>query len=316
MRRLYMAALTLLAAALLCTACHKQEQNVAPGKLKIVTTLFPLYDFAKHIGGDKVEVRLLLPPGTEPHSFEPKPDDIVRVNRADLFIYTNRYMEPWAAQIVSGLDKGKPLVIDTSNGVTLLKTTGNEPQSHEGEGHGHGEGGMDPHIWLDFSNARIMVDNVLAGLVAGDPANRAYYEANAASYKAQLADLDQRFRSGLSPCPKRVFLHGGHFAFGYLAQRYGLRYQSAYAVNADAEPTPARLADLIKQMRANGLQHVYTEELLNPRVAETIARETGATLLMLHGAHNISKEDFDRGATFLALMEQNLKNLRTGLQCR
>jgi zinc transport system substrate-binding protein len=175
---------------------------------------------------------------------------------------------------------------------------------------------MDPHIWLDFSNARIMVDNVLAGLVAGDPANRAYYEANAASYKAQLADLDQRFRSGLSPCPKRVFLHGGHFAFGYLAQRYGLRYQSAYAVNADAEPTPARLADLIKQMRANGLQHVYTEELLNPRVAETIARETGATLLMLHGAHNISKEDFDRGATFLALMEQNLKNLRTGLQCR
>jgi zinc transport system substrate-binding protein len=316
MRRLYMAALTLLAAALLCTACHRQEKDVASGKLRIVTTLFPLYDFAKHIGGDKVEVRLLLPPGTEPHSFEPKPDDIVRVNRADLFIYTNRYMEPWAAQIVSGLDKGKPLVIDASRGVALLKATGFEPHSHEGEGHAHGEGGMDPHIWLDFDNARIMVDNILAGLVAGDPTNRAYYEANAAAYKAQLADLDQRYRSGLSLCAKRVFLHGGHFAFGYLALRYGLRYQSAYAVNADAEPTPARLADLIKQMRANGLQIVYTEELLNPRVAETIARETGATLLMLHGAHNISKEDFDRGVTFTALMEQNLKNLRTGLQCR
>jgi len=316
MRRWFMAALMLPVAISLCTACHKREQGGAPGKLKVVTTLFPLYDFAKQIGGNKADVSLLLPPGMEPHSFEPKPDDMVRVNRADLFIFTNKYMEPWAAQIVGALDNKKILVADTSRGVKLLKAGSEAATGHEDDAHGHEAGGVDPHMWLDFDNARLMVDNMLAGFVARDPANREYYSANAAAYKAQLAALDQRFKAGLSQCDKREFLHGGHFAFGYLAKRYGLRYQSAYAVNADAEPTAAKLADLVKQMRSYGLKYVYTEELLNPRVAETIARETGAGLLHLHGAHNISKEDLDRGVTFISLMEENLKNLRIGLQCR
>lgn len=312
MRRWFMAALMLPVAISLCTACHKRDQGGSPGKLKVVTTLFPLYDFAKQIGGNKADVSLLLPPGVEPHSFEPKPDDMVRVNRADLFIFTNKYMEPWAAQVVAALDNKKIVVVDTSRGVKLLKAG----SGHEDGDHGHEAGGVDPHMWLDFDNARIMVDNMLAGFVAKDPANREYYSANATAYKAQLVALDQRFKAGLSQCEKREFLHGGHFAFGYLAKRYGLRYQSAYAVNADAEPTAAKLADLVKQMRRYGLKYVYTEELLNPRVAETIAQETGADVLHLHGAHNISKEDLDRGVTFVSLMEENLKNLRIGLQCR
>ncbi len=128
--------------------------------------------------------------------------------------------------------------------------------------------------------------------------------------------MDSRFESGLGQCEKRNILHGGHFAFGYLARRYSLGYQSAYALNADAEPTAGKLAELVRQMRKNGLSYIYSEELLNPRVAETIARETGAGLLKLNGAHNISKQDFDRKVTFISLMEENLKNLRTGLQCR
>lgn len=175
---------------------------------------------------------------------------------------------------------------------------------------------MDPHLWLDFANARTMVDNILAGLVARDPAHRDLYSANAAAYKAKLADLDERYRKGLADCGKRVFLHGGHFAFGYLANRYGLRYESAYAVTADAEPSPARLAELIRDIRANGLRYIYAEELVEPRVADTIARETGARVLRLNGAHNIGRDDLAAGATFLSLMEQNLENLRIGLQCR
>ena len=315
MKRLIMAAVMMLICAWLCTACKERDDRIPTGKLQVVTTLFPLYDFAKHVGGEKVEVSLLLPPGAEPHSFEPRPDDIIRINRAALFVYTNRYMEPWAAQLVAGLDKGKTMVVDTSRGVKLLKSAGSDPHDHGGEG-GHRDEGLDPHIWLDFDNARIMVDNILAGMVARDPANRAYYEANAATYKAQLAELDKRFSAGLSRCGQKVLLHGGHFAFGYLAKRYDLRYEAAYAMNADAEPTAARLAGLVKQIRAFGLKYIYTEELLNPRVAETISRETGVSLLLLHGAHNISKADFDRGVSFISLMEQNLKNLRTGLQCR
>ncbi len=310
MKRWFLAAL-MLPALCLCTACHKREEAGTPGKLRVVTTLFPLYDFARQIGGSKADVRLLLPPGVEPHGYEPRPDDMVRVNRADLFVFTNRYMEPWAAKIIGALDNGKVTVVDAGRGVKLLKA-GSEA---EDDGH-HEAGSVDPHIWLDFDNARIMVDNMLAGFVARDPANRAYYSANAAAYKAQLAALDQRFKAGLSQCGTREFLHGGHYAFGYLAKRYGLRYESAYAVNADAEPTAAKLAGLIRQMRAHGLKYVYTEELLSPRVAETIARETGAGVLHLHGAHNISKEDLDRGVTFISLMDENLKNLRIGLQCR
>jgi zinc transport system substrate-binding protein len=301
----------------LCASCeNKRTETGKNGKLRVITTLFPLYDFTRNIGGDKVDVTLLLPPGMEAHSFEPKPDDIVRITRADLFVYTNRYMEPWASDIIGGLDTGKTLVVDASRGARLLKAGRSENHDHGSEtGDRHGEG-MDPHLWLDFGNAQIMVDNILAALVAKDPAHRDFYRANAAGYKAKLADLDERFRRGLADCDKRVFLHGGHFAFGYLANRYGLHYESAYAVTADAEPSPARLAGLIQQIRSNGLHYIYTEELVEPRVAETIARETGATMLKLHGAHNISRDDLAAGVTFLSLMEQNLKNLRLGLQCR
>jgi zinc transport system substrate-binding protein len=113
-----------------------------------------------------------------------------------------------------------------------------------------------------------------------------------------------------------MFLHGGHYAFGYLADRYGLSYISAYAVSADAEPTPGKLVKLINLMKSHSLQFIFTEELISPRTAKIIAEETGATILKLHGAHNLSREDMERGATYLSLMEQNLENLRKGLQCR
>lgn len=300
---------------LLSLSCKKNPSETgAPGKIQVVVSLFPLYDFTRTIGGDKIEVSLLLPPGMEAHSFEPKPDDIIKANKAALFIYTNRYMEPWAVSIAGGLDPRTTLVVDTSKGVHFLRA-GHEVDYDHGHEEHSGEG-MDPHIWLDFSNAQAMVDTILAALIAKDPAHREYYTANAAAYKAKLQKLDQRYRDGLSRCAKHLFLHGGHFAFGYLAHSYGLSYESAYAVSANAEPSPATIAQLIRQIRQNGLRHIYTEELVEPRIAEIISRETGATILKLHGAHNISKNDLAAGVTFLSLMEQNLVNLRIGLQCK
>jgi zinc transport system substrate-binding protein len=316
MKKLFSGVLLLICVALVC-ACQKKEA-LAPAqkKLSVVTTLFPLYDFARAIGGDRADVSLLLPPGIEPHTFEPKPADVMTVNKADIFVFTNEYMEPWAKSFISGLPTNNITVVDTSRGVTLLKAGPEE--EHEGE-HGddhHHHGGKDPHIWLDFANAQIMVDNIATAMVAKDPANRDYYTARAETYKAGLKKLDDEFRTGLSTCGKRVLLHGGHYAFGYLARRYGLQYRSASAVNADAEPTPTKLADLVKLMRANGLKYVYSEELLSTRSAETIAKECGATVLMLHGAHNISRDDLAQGVTFISLMKKNLEQLRIGMQCR
>jgi zinc transport system substrate-binding protein len=316
-----------LAAALLvllpASGCKPRERAPQAGRLSVVTTLFPLYDFARQAGGDRVEVHLLLPPGVESHGFEPKPDDIVRVSRADVFVYTNRFMEPWAARIVksAGEGGGGPLVVDSSAGARFLPLAPHsERDEHHGEEHGEEDhdhpAGADPHIWLSIPNAKKMVENIAAGLAARDPANKNLYEKNAAAYEAELDALDRAFRDGLADCKTRIFLHGGHYAFGYLADRYGLTYLSAYAATAEAEPSPRKLMELITLMKKNSLGHIFYEELITPRTAKVIADETGASLLKLHGLHNVGRDELAGGATFVSLMRRNLENLRKGLQCR
>lgn len=305
----------LLCIALLMTAsCQKKdERQIEIKKLTVVTTLFPLYDFAKNIGGEYAEASLLLPPGVEPHGFEPKPEDIIRINKADIFIYTGKYMEPWAEKILKGTDNKSLIVVDSSKGINLLEETEEDGHDHK---HANGEG-LDPHIWLDFDNAKKMIDNMLESFIKADAANADAYRKNAEQYKAMLSDLDNKFRKGLASCKTRYFIHGGHYAFGYMAKRYGLNYISAYhGFSPDAEPTARRLAELIRKMKKHNTTHVFYEELISPRVAEVIAKETGARLLQLHAAHNLTKEEWDRGATFIGLMEQTLINLKTGLQCR
>lgn len=295
-------------------ACQKKESQTAdtsPKRISVVTTLFPLYDFARTVAGDKADIKLLLPPGVEPHSFEPKPDDMVRVAKADVVVYTNEAMEPWAVKMLKTL-AAKPVVVDASKGVSFLPVVAKDDHA---DAHGNEHGGLDPHIWLDFANAEIMVQNIADGLTAKDPSNKEYYLGNAHALQQELKKLDEEYRTGLGNCNKRVFLHGGHYAFGYLARRYGLTYHSAQAINPDSEPSPAKIADLVKEVRANGLKYVYCEELLSPATAEMIAKESGATVLLLNGAHNIGKKDFDSKVSFITLMRQNLANLRKGLQC-
>ena len=298
-------------------SCQKTD-NTLPSegghKIRVVVSLFPLYDFVKNIGKDRVAVEMLLPPGVEPHSFEPKPADVLNLNHADIFVYTNKYMEPWVADIIKGIDNKQTLILDSSKGVVFI----NEDAEHEDEHHSgeQGQARMDPHIWLDLGNAAVMVDTIRDGLIQKDPTNKDYYQKNAEQYKATLKALDDKFMRGLRDCKKKTFINGGHFAFGYLAKRYGLTYMSAYGFSPDAEPTPGQLVSISRILKEQELKYIFYEELLAPRVAETIASETGAQLLFLHGAHNISKEEFEKGVSFVGLMEKNLANLEQGLQCR
>ena len=284
----------------------------------MVTTLFPLYDFCKNVGGEKARVTLLLPPGIEPHSFDPKPRDILRINEADLFVFTGSFMEPWATDLIKGIQGKRIVVVDSSKGVALLKEVPVEDTEEEGQHHSHGSNQepIDPHIWLDPGNAQRMVDNILAGFVQRDPGNKGFYQANAVAYKAQLRQLDEEFRTGLSNCETRLFVHGGHYAFNYLARRYNLTYVSVYGFSPNAEPSPRHLADIIRTMKQHRTGNIFYEELIQPRVAGMIAGETGAKLLPLNGGHNVTKEELNRGVSFISLLEQDLKNLRTGLQCR
>jgi len=308
--KLLTAILLLLLVAALLPACSKPGSTVPSTKLKVVTTLYPLYDFTRTVGGDAVEVSLLLPPGMEPHSFEPRPEDMMTVAKADIFIYTNSGMEPWAEKLLDGVTKnGKPVRIEAGRGARYSKTATT--------GHaGHDDGTKDPHIWLDIANATQMIDTIATALAAGDPAHKDRFTANATDYKTRLKTVDDHFRAGLANCATREFIHGGHYAFAYLAERYNLRYLSAYGVSADSEPSPKKMMELIDTIRRHKLHAVFYEELLSPAVANSVAAETGAVLLKLHGIHNITREELEHKISYIDLMEQNLTALRTGLVCR
>lgn len=295
--------------------------------LEVVTTLFSAYDFAKQIGQDKVRITLLLPPGVEAHTFEPKPSDIVRISKSDVFVYIGKFMEPWLDDILTGLSHKKLVVVDASNDIKLIKDEDQDEErdmhggvgKHHSGGHEHGHHlrhGKDPHIWLDPVNAQKMVDNIAEGFCKQDAIHCDFYKTNAAEYKKKLHDLDHLFRTGLAHCKQRTILYGGHFAFAYFAHRYSLKFVSPYrGFSPDAEPTPRAIAELIQTIRSSGMKCIFYEELLDPKVARTISKETGAKIELLHGAHNVSKQDLTKGLTYLDIMEENLVKLKTGLEC-
>jgi zinc transport system substrate-binding protein len=300
------------------SSCSDRDKSKGPesARIRVITSLYPVYDFARVVGGKRADVSLLLPPGEEPHSFDPRPADILNLNRADIFMYTNVYMEPWINDIVKGLDSKKVTLLDTSKGIVFMEGKAEE-HHHEGAAH-HEEGNAgetDPHVWLDFDNAAKMVENIRDAFIQKDPENRDYYQKNADRYIASLNKLDRKFRDRLAHCKHKTFINGGHFAFGYLARKYGITYLSAYGVSPDAEPAPGQIVKITVMLKKHHLRYIFHEELLMPRVAQTIANETGAELLFLHGAHNINREDFEKGTSFLSLMEQNLINLEKGLEC-
>jgi zinc transport system substrate-binding protein len=225
-------------------------------------------------------------------------------------------MEPWAGKLLGGMPPGAPLAVDAGSDIEL-EVEEPDAEDHHGHHHHHHHGDKDPHIWTDLAHCQKMVDTIAQGFCEKDPSHCDFYRANAAAYKTKLAELDERFKTGLADCSHRTLIYGGHFAFGYLAARYDLRHISPYrGFSPDAEPTPKALKELIDTLRGSGMEYIYYEELLDPKAARTIAEETGAKLELLHGAHNVSKKELERGTTFLGIMEDNLKKLRAGLECR
>lgn len=282
-------------------------------EIKVIATLFPFYDFARIVGGDKAEVALLLPPGAEAHSFEPKPSDIIKISKADIFIYTGDFMEPWVEDILKGIDNKNLILVNASGNLDLIK----EDEKHEGgDNRDHGWPGVDPHVWLDFSNDQKIADSIYEAYVKKDPSNSSYYGVNAVKIKSELASLDMDFQNGLSSCKTDTFIHGGHYAFGYLAKRYNLNYLAAQGFAPDSEPTAKGLVELMEQLKEKEINYIFYEELASPKIAEIISRETGAKMLLLNGVHNITKKDLESGISFISIMKKNLLNLKTGMQCQ
>jgi zinc transport system substrate-binding protein len=290
-------------------ACSKRSKEpVQMKKLRVVTTLFPLYDMAKSIGADKVEVSLLVPPGVEAHSFEPRPSDIFKINEADIFVYTGKFMEPWAEDVIKGAVNKNLIVVDASNGSKMIPGI-----SHDAD---EPAGSLDPHIWLDFDNAGIMVKNILQAFQVKDSENKALYEQKAGEYSRKLTELDSLYKTTLAVCKNRTIVYGGHYAFGYPARRYGLQYLAAQGVSPDAEPTANDLVKLVEQIKKERIKYIFYEELTSPRITQTIAGETKAEMLLLNAAHNVSRDQLDHRVSLFDILRRNLENLSKGLECR
>lgn len=298
-------AILLVVALLPLSGCGKQKHE--SDKITIIATLFPQYDFARQIGGDKVEVKLLLPAGSESHNYDPSPSDMALISKSDLFVYTGDVMEPWAGDIASSVG-GKVQILNVSENIALSPL--DEHDNDEADGHSHS---LDPHIWLDFDNAKAMCDNIYSALATLSPENEDYFKENLESYKDELTDLDNEYKEAFAQSDKTL-VFGGKFALGYLVRRYNINYLSAYdSCSANAEPSISDIAVLSAFARENNVKAVFAEEYSDPKVAKEIASASGAEVLVIHSCHNISKAEREAGTTFILLMTQNLENLRKGL---
>ena len=160
-----------------------------------------------------------------------------------------------------------------------------------------------------------MARNIAAAFKNKDGANSDFYDKNLSDYQNVLTLFDEKYRTALAGCAAKEIIYGGHFAFGYPAKRYALEYTAAQGLSPDSEPSAGDMVDLVKQIKDNNIKYIFYEELASPSIAETLSRETGAKMLLLSAAHNVSKSDFESGISFLAIMENNLKNLKVGLEC-
>ena len=297
----------------LLTGCGTQPADTAAGdgRLRVLTSFYPMYDFACKIGGDCIDVTNMVPSGTEPHDWEPSTNDLKNLEKADVFIYNGADMEPWADDLlVSRSDTLR--VVEASENVELRTTDGEHEHAHEHEDADHHHGDFDPHVWLDPENAKIEMEAIRYALCAADPENSTVFQSNYEKYAAELDALDAEFREKLAPLPNRTIVVA-HEAFGYLCDAYGLTQVGIEGLSPDSEPDPGRMAEVIDFVREHSISTIFFEELVSPKVAEAIASETGAQAKMLSPLEGLSDEQAAAGADYFSVMHDNLAALMEAL---
>jgi zinc transport system substrate-binding protein len=280
---------SLAIAAILVTGCDGGQ--TAKGKQTVVAAFYPLAFAAEQVGGSKVEVENLTPPGAEPHDIELSPRDVARIQKADLVLYLSHDFQPAVQDAVANA-RGEHL--DGLSGVGLRQGVGDEA------------GKTDPHIWLDPVLFARIVNRI--GVALGEP-------GRAQALARGLRVLDRSYRSGLANCRRHEFVTS-HAAFGYLAARYGLRQIPITGIDPDAEPSPQRLSALIQLVRREHVTTVFFERLVSPKLAQTVARDAGAKTALLDPIEGLTPSEQDHDEDYLSLMRQNLVRLRAALRCR
>ncbi len=309
------------------------------GRLRVVSSLFPYYDFVRAIGGEYVDSQLLVPAGRETHSFEPTPLDVIKVSRADVLIYNGGHGEYWVSEILQSAGEEIPTVVCMMDHTQALEeeiVEGMEghhhhhddhededhhdheceiehPHDHEDDGHGE-EIEYDEHIWTSPVGSKELCRTICEALCAADPAHKAAYEANLAAYLQELDALDEAFRQVVAERQRNLLVFGDRFPMLYFCKTYDLDYRAAFhGCAGDTEPSLETLKYLIDKVNDEQIPVVYTIELSSRKIADAIAETTGARVEMLHSCQTVSRQEFDRGETYLSLMWRNVDALKEGL---
>lgn len=311
-----------------------QAGNADGGKISVVTTIFPPYDFVREIAGDQADVKMLLKPGEETHSYEPTPQDIIAIQDSDVFIYTGGENDVWVEDILSSMPDSDMVTLRLVDCVDTV-----EEEQVEGmkgsAGHDHDEADyddvhnnhtdetdgvedarespheVDEHVWTSPVNASLIAEQIKNVLSQADPDHSEMYEENTLAYQEQLSELDRQFRDVVDNAKRNIMIFGDRFPFRYFADEYGLEYYAAFPGCAgDTEPSAATMAFLIEKVREEKVPAVLKMELSNDDIANAVAEATGTEVKVLYSCHNLSADDFENGETYLSMMQKNVETLK------
>ncbi|MCP1184717.1 zinc ABC transporter substrate-binding protein [Paenibacillus sp. 1781tsa1] len=321
-------------------------------KLNVQVSFYPMYEFTKNVAGDLADVHTLVPAGMEPHDWEPTPQDIASIEKADVLVYNGAGMESWMDQVTGSLSNASLIQVEASKGINLLEggehdhhhedseatehdhdhangataeehdhdhavevTTEEHDHDHDAEaeeGHGHDHGGLDPHVWLSPALAVKEVRNIEAGLAQAAPEHAEEFKKNADAYVAQLESLDQDFKAAVTDSKRKDFITQ-HAAFGYLAQEYGLQQVPIAGLSPEQEPSTAQMASVIDFAKEHQVKTIFFETLVSSKVSETIASEVGAKTAVLNPIEGLTEKEIASGMDYISVMRQNLEALKLAL---
>lgn len=323
MKKRILALLLAAAVALPLCACAPAGEEAEDGRLQVVCSLFPYYDFVREIGGAYVSPRLLVAAGREAHSFEPTPMDVIRVSRADVFVYNGGEGEQWVDEILSSAGENIPTVLrmmDYADTLTEEPLAGHDDHDHADRDHEHDDDHdsddieYDEHIWTSPVQAMKLCRAICDALCAADPAHAAVYRSNLENYLGQLAELDVAFRQVCSEKKRSLLVFGDRFPLLYFCREYGLDYRAAFhGCSSDTEPSLYTLKFLIDKVRQQDIPVVYALELSSRKVADAIAETTGATVETFYSCQTVSQADWAAGEGYVSLMRRNVAALREGI---
>lgn len=336
---IFVCMLLVLAALSGCNENNNPAETEQQDKISVVSTIFAPYDFVREIVGDKAEVTMLLPPGSESHSYEPTPQDIIKIQNCDVFVYVGGDSDDWVDGVLASMDTSKMKIVTLMDCVDVVEEEIVEGMEDD-HGHGHDHEGdehhdedhdshheedhddvddevaeLDEHVWTSPKNAKLIVQKISDALGEVDSANEETYKQNTQAYLSELDELDAIFEQVVDSTAHKTIIFGDRFPFRYLADAYGLKYFAAFpGCSTETEASAATVAFLIDKVRDEKIPVIFHVELSNQKMANTISEATGAKVLLLHACHNITKAEFENGVSYLDLMHQNAENMKEALK--